>query len=103
MPVSAAADAELDRFFEACPTSFAQQTTGWRNVITGAGSDEPVFLGCRRHGRLVGVLPAYRFAGPLGAILTNVQAARRRRCEASDGRHRGVFPCGPVWKKLLIG
>src|SRR5262245_23560415 len=75
MPASDAADAELDAFFEACPTSFAQQTPGWRDVITTAGDDEPAFLACRRRGRLVGVLPAYRFAGPLGAILTSVPQA----------------------------
>jgi SAM-dependent methyltransferase len=76
LPASGAAvDAELDAFFAACPTSFAQQTPGWRNVITSIDSDEPVFLGCRRRGQLVGVLPAYRFAGPLGAILTSVPQA----------------------------
>jgi hypothetical protein len=34
-----------------------------------------MFLGCRRAGRLIGVLPAYRFVGPLGAILTSVPQA----------------------------
>ena len=33
-----AADAELEAFFEACPTSFAQQTPGWRDVIAGLAS-----------------------------------------------------------------
>ncbi len=70
-----ATDAALDAFFEACPTSVAQQTVGWRDVITGIDRDEPIFLGCRREGRLAGVLPAYRFAGPLGAILTSVPQA----------------------------
>jgi hypothetical protein len=66
------ADAELDAFFEACPGSFAQQTTAWRDVIAPLGPDEPLFLGCRRADRLAGVLPAYRFEGPLGAILTSI-------------------------------
>ena len=71
----AAADRELGAFFEACPTSFAQQTVGWRDVIVSLGVDEPITLGCRRAGALVGVLPAYRFAGPLGAILTSCAQA----------------------------
>lgn len=69
------ADAELDSFFAECPSSFAQQTVGWREVITGIATDEPMFLGCRIGDRLVGVLPAYRFAGPLGAILCSVPQA----------------------------
>ena len=71
------ADAALTAFFEACPTSFAQQTPGWRDVIVGAGADEPCFLACRRDGELVGVLPAYRFDGPQGAILTSASQAGR--------------------------
>jgi hypothetical protein len=69
-------DAELSAFFESCPTSFAQQTPGWRNVIAEVGAgDESVYLGCRSGGELVGVLPAWRFAGPLGALLAScVQA-----------------------------
>jgi hypothetical protein len=70
-----AADAELDAFFDACPTSFAQQTRAWRAVIVAQGSDEALYLGCRRRGALVGVLPAYRFAGPFGAILDSVPQA----------------------------
>jgi hypothetical protein len=70
-----AADRELEAFFDACPTSFAQQTVGWRDVIASLGVDEPIMLGCRRAGALVGVLPAYRFAGPLGAILTSCAQA----------------------------
>jgi hypothetical protein len=70
-----AVDAELGTFMEACPTSFAQQTPGWRNVVTSIDRDEPLFLGCRHAGRLVGVLPAYRFEGPLGAILTSAAQA----------------------------
>ena len=66
-----ATDRELDAFFSACPTSFAQQTPGWRDVIAGRGVDEPLFLLCREGARLVGVLPAYRFEGPLGAILND--------------------------------
>jgi hypothetical protein len=68
----AAATAELDAFLDACPASVAQQTSAWRAVITSIDRDEPLFLGCRQAGRLVGVLPAYRFEGPLGAILTSV-------------------------------
>jgi hypothetical protein len=71
------ADAGLAEFFESCPTSFAQQTPGWRDVILGAGADEPCFLACRRGGELVGVLPAYRFDGPKGAILTSASQAGR--------------------------
>jgi hypothetical protein len=70
-----AADAELADFFEACPTSFAQQTPGWRDAIASLGVDEPLGLGARRDGRLVGVLPAWRFDGPLGAILTSAVQA----------------------------
>lgn len=70
-----AGDIEVDAFFERCPTSFAQHTTAWRNVIVGVGGDQPLFLGCRRAGELVGVLPSYRFEGPLGAILTSVPQA----------------------------
>lgn len=67
-----ATTAALDAFMDACPTSVVQQTRVWRDVITAIDRDEPLFLGCRDGGRLVGVLPAYRFAGPLGAILTSV-------------------------------
>lgn len=76
MPASdSAADADLGAFLDGCPTSFAQQTPGWRNVITGVDRDQPLFLGCRQGGKLVGVLPAYRFEGPLGAILTSAPQA----------------------------
>lgn len=68
-------DAELDDFFERCPRTFAQQTTGWRDVVAGIDRDEPLFLACRRNGALIGVLPAYRFAGALGAILNSVPQA----------------------------
>jgi hypothetical protein len=71
----AAADAELAEFFAACPTSFAQQTPAWRDAIASLGVDEPLALGARCEGRLVGVLPAWRFAGPLGAILTSAAQA----------------------------
>ncbi len=71
----AEADSELAAFFAACPTSFAQQTPGWRDVITSLGVDEPLFLACRRSAELLGVLPAYRFEGPLGAILTSCAQA----------------------------
>ena len=68
-------DAELTAFLAACPTSVAQQTPGWRGVIESLGVDEPHLLACRRRGTLVGVLPAWRFQGPLGAILVScVQA-----------------------------
>ena len=56
------ADAELSEFLDACPTSFAQQTQEWRDVVTSAGNDEALFLACRQGGALVGVLPAYLFA-----------------------------------------
>jgi hypothetical protein len=75
LPAESDIDRELDSFFGDCPTSFAQQTRHWREVITCLGADEPLFLGCRRNGRLVGVLPAYRFDGPLGAILNTVPQA----------------------------
>jgi hypothetical protein len=75
LPAGAGVDGELDAFFDACPTSFAQQTRRWRDVITHLGVDEPLFLGCRRNGELAGVLPAYRFDGPLGAILNSVPQA----------------------------
>ena len=74
-PTDPESDSQLAAFFDACPTSFAQQTPEWRDVIAPLGPDEPIFLGCRREGRLVGVLPAYRFSGPLGAILTSVPQA----------------------------
>lgn len=73
--LDAAADAELDAFFAACPTSVAQQTPGWRRSLLALGVDRPCFLGCRRGDALVGVLPAWRFEGPLGAVFTSgVQA-----------------------------
>ena len=68
-------DEELDAFFDACPQSFAQQTRHWREVIVGLGVDEPHFVGARRDGALIALLPGYRFEGPLGAILTSVPQA----------------------------
>ena len=65
-------DGEIDNFLDRCPTSFAQQTPSWRDVIAAAGTDEPAWLGCWQRGALAGVLPAFRFEGPLGAILTSV-------------------------------
>ena len=80
-------DAELDAFFATAPTSFAQQTPAWRDAIASLGEDEPLYLGARRAGRLVGVLPAWRFAGPLGAILTSAAqagpSAASRACRAA--------------------
>jgi hypothetical protein len=71
----ASAEAELAGFFASCPTSVAQQTPGWRRVLEALG-DEPRVLACRRaDGELVGALPAYRFAGPLGAILVSCAQA----------------------------
>ena len=73
-----ARDRELDEFFEACPTSFAQQTRHWRDVIAPLAGDEPLFLVARdptRGHSLVGVLPSYRFAGRLGAVLNSVPQA----------------------------
>ncbi len=75
LPVDARSDLELAELLASCPASFAQQSHHWRNVITGLGVDTPLFLGCRSEGRLVGVLPAYRFEGPLGAILTSCAQA----------------------------
>ena len=75
LPAESKVDSELDAFMAECPSSFAQQTPSWRNVITGIDRDEPRFLGCREGGKLVGVLPAYRFEGPLGAILTSLPQA----------------------------
>ncbi len=69
------ADAEITAFLAACPESFAQQTPSWRDVITAQGVDQPLFLGCRSAGRLVGLLPGYRFEGPLGAILVSCAQA----------------------------
>jgi hypothetical protein len=65
-------DSELDSFLDTCPESFAQQTPSWRDVITRVEKDEAIFLTCRRAGRLVGLLPTYRFVGPKGSILTSV-------------------------------
>ena len=65
-------DSELDAFLDTCPESFAQQTPSWRDVITRVARDEAIFLTCRRAGRLVGLLPTYRFVGPRGSILTSV-------------------------------
>ena len=67
-----AADVELDAFFETCPTSFAQQSRHWRDVITPLAGDQAQFLLCRAAGELVGVLPSYRYEGPLGAVLNSV-------------------------------
>ncbi|MEN8161168.1 MAG: GNAT family N-acetyltransferase [Myxococcota bacterium] len=67
------ADIELRAFFDASARSLAQQTPAWRDVIARIGADEPLFLVCRRGaGDIVGVLPAYRFEGRLGALLTSV-------------------------------
>lgn len=70
-----AGDDELWSFFDACPTSVAQQTPGWRDVIAAIGVDEPLFLACRDGDALVGVLPAYRYEGPFGAILDSAVQA----------------------------
>ncbi len=71
----AAGDAELDLFFDACPTSFAQQTKQWRDVIVPLAGDDPHFLIAREGDALLGVLPSYRFEGPLGAVLNSVPQA----------------------------
>ena len=65
-------DRDLDAFLDGCPTSFAQQTTGWRDVISHVGEDESHFLVARQGGEIVGLLPMYRFAGSRGVILTSV-------------------------------
>jgi hypothetical protein len=75
-PGDESADRELHQFFDTCATSFAQQTPHWRSVIECMGVDEPLFLGARNGGgRLVGVLPVYRFEGPFGAILNSAPQA----------------------------
>jgi hypothetical protein len=68
-------DGEIDTFLDQCPTSFAQQTPSWRDVIANTGTDEAAWLGCWQGGVLAGLLPAFRFEGPLGAILTSVPQA----------------------------
>ena len=74
-PRGGAVDAELEAFLAVCPASVAQQTPGWRRVIEAVGVDEPRLLACRRRGELVGLLPAWRYQGPLGAIMSScVQA-----------------------------
>jgi hypothetical protein len=74
-PRGGAADAELAAFLAACPTAVAQQTPGWRRALEALGADEPRVLACRRGAELVGLLPAWRYQGPLGAILVScVQA-----------------------------
>jgi len=62
---------DIRDFLDACPGSFAQQTPAWRDVINGIGEDTPAFLACHDRGALVGVLPAYHFEGPFGAILVS--------------------------------
>ena len=75
LPATAAADEELDAFFDRCETSFAQQTRHWRDVIAPLAGDVPGFLGCFAGDDLVGVLPTYRFDGPLGSVLNSVPQA----------------------------
>ena len=75
MGAEAATDAELQELLDACPASFAQQTPAWRDVITSIDGDQAQFVTCRRDGQLVGVLPAYRYAGPLGAIFVSCAQA----------------------------
>ena len=73
LPVGdAAQEQELCAFFEACPQSTVQQTPAWRDLILQIDADEALFLGARRDGALIAVLPAYRFQGPLGAVLNSV-------------------------------
>lgn len=74
-PRGGAADVELGRFFESCGESFAQQTPGWCKVIDSMGVDEPSVLVCRDGAEIIGALPAYRFEGPLGAILISCAQA----------------------------
>jgi len=66
------ARAEIEGFFAVARRSVVQQTPVWADVLRRLGPDEAHVLGCRAGGGLLGVLPAYRFAGPLGAILTSV-------------------------------
>ena len=88
MPASDAADAELDAFFEACPTSFAQQTPGWRDVITTAGDDEPAFLACRRRGRL-GPTPTDGRSPEASAQKAAIGCVTRGASPAPAGRQSG--------------
>lgn len=70
--LDASVDRSLDSFLDASPTSFAQQTTSWRSVITEIDEDDACFLICKRDEEIVGLLPMYRFVGPRGTILTSV-------------------------------
>jgi hypothetical protein len=95
--ISDAADAELDELFAASPESVAQQTPGWWQVILGLGEDEALGLGCRSGDRLVGVLPAWRFEGPLGAVLVScVQAGAFGGVTCRAGADRDA-----VYRELL--
>jgi len=98
LAVDSAADAELDDFFDKrCETSFAQQTRHWRDVIAPLAGDEPHTLACRVGAEIVGVLPAYRFEGPLGSVLNSVPQAGPLGGVAVA---RGIGP-DPVYRELL--
>jgi hypothetical protein len=91
------ADAELEAFFAACPTALAQQTPAWREVIAGTDRDEPFVLTCWHDGRLVGVLPAFRFVGRLGAVLnSSTQAGKLGGVASLPG-----FEPAPIYEALL--
>lgn len=98
LAADAAADAELDAFFDnRSETSFAQQTRHWRDVIAPLAGDEPHFLACRINAEIVGVLPAYRFEGPLGSVLNSVPQAGPLGGVALA---HGIDP-DPVYRELL--
>ena len=71
---------EAEALLAAAASGLAQQTPAWGDVIAGLGVDEPVALGCWEDApagepRLVGLLPGFRFAGPLGAIQVSMAQA----------------------------
>jgi hypothetical protein len=84
-------DRELEAFFAACPGSVAQQTPGWRRTIEALGVDQARVLACRIGDELAGVLPAYRFAGPLGAILVSCAQAGPLGGVACRGERDAVY------------
>ena len=96
-PDDASETALQSRFFARCATSFAQQTPAWSRVIVGIGEDEPLTLGCFAEDELVGVLPAFRFEGPLGAVLNSVPQAGPLGGVACQGE----IDAAPVYASLL--
>ena len=66
------AERDYDSVIDNCKYGFIQQSTVWRNVISGLGPDEPYLLLARDNGRPVGVLPLYLYRGKFGNIITSV-------------------------------